>query len=221
VEAFNGDFAFAVWDKRDDRLLLARDRMGVRPVYWTVVGGTLVFASEVKALLQFPGVRAEIDPVALDQCFTFWFPLAPRTPFRGIQELPPGHVLTAHRGRIEVRPYWRLTYPAGAGDPDLAARGEEAVAEELRDLLIDATRIRRRADVPVGAYLSGGLDSSVVTALIKLFTSSRLRTFSVGFQSMEFDETRYQQEVVRALGTEHASIRCAREDIGRVFPDVI
>src|SRR5262245_28396981 len=89
VEAFNGDFAFAVWDKRDDRLLLARDRMGVRPVYWTVVGGTLVFASEVKALLQFPGVRAEIDPVALDQCFTFWFPLAPRTPFRGIQELPP------------------------------------------------------------------------------------------------------------------------------------
>jgi asparagine synthase (glutamine-hydrolysing) len=221
VEAFNGDFAFAVWDKRDDRLLLARDRMGVRPVYWTVVGGSLVFASEVKALLQFPGVRAEIDPVALDQCFTFWFPLAPRTPFRGIQELPPGHVLTARRGRIEVRPYWRLTYPAGAGDPDLAARGEAAVAEELRDLLIDATRIRLRADVPVGAYLSGGLDSSVVTALIKLFTSSRLRTFSVGFQSAEFDETRYQQEVVRALGTEHASIRCAKEDIGRLFPDVI
>ena len=89
VEDFNGDFAFAIWDKRNDRLMLARDRMGVRPLYYTIQGGALVFASEVKALLQFPGVSAELDPIALDQCFTFWFPMAPRTPFKQIRELPP------------------------------------------------------------------------------------------------------------------------------------
>src|SRR5204862_1175687 len=95
VESFNGDFAYALWDRPRRRLVLARDRMGVRPVYYTVVDGTLVFASEVKALLEHPGVRAELDPLALEQVFTFWFPLAPRTPWQGIFELPPGHQLVA------------------------------------------------------------------------------------------------------------------------------
>jgi asparagine synthase (glutamine-hydrolysing) len=221
VEAFNGDFAFALWDKTRDRLVLARDRMGVRPVYYTLTRGALAFASEVKALLQFPGVRAELDPVAIDQCFTFWFPLAPRTPFKGIHELPPGHVLVAEGGRVTVSPYWQLDYPDADEQRARPPRDEREAAEELRELLIDATRIRLRADVPVGAYLSGGLDSSAVTALIEGFTDSRLRTFSVGFETAEFDETRYQQEVVRALGTEHESVLCTRGDIGRMFPDVI
>jgi asparagine synthase (glutamine-hydrolysing) len=221
VEQFNGDFAFAVWDKARDRLVLARDRMGVRPVYYTVHNGTLVFASEVKALLRFPGVRAELDPVALDQCFTFWFPVAPRTPYKGIHELPPGHVLVSERGRVSVRPYWQLQFPSAAEQRAEPARDERELAEELLDLLVDATRIRLRADVPVGAYLSGGLDSSAVTALIKRFTDRRLCTFSVGFETAEFDETEYQREVVRALGTEHASVLCTRADIGRAFPDVI
>ncbi len=219
VEAFNGDFAFALWDKTRNRLVLARDRMGVRPLYYAVTNGTLAFASEVKALFQVPGVRAELDPVAIDQCFTFWFPLAPRTPFQGIQELPPGHVLVAEGGRLTVTPYWQLDFPDAADAPTV--RDENAAAEELRGLLIDATRIRLRADVPVGAYLSGGLDSSAVTALIARFTDSRLRTFSVGFETAEFDETQYQQEVVRALGTDHDSVTCTRAGIGHVFPDVI
>jgi asparagine synthase (glutamine-hydrolysing) len=104
VESFNGDFAFALWDKKRDRLVLARDRMGVRPVYYTVHGGALLFASEVKALFQVPGVRAVIDPLAIDQCFTFWFPVAPRTPFKGVHELPPGHQDVA---------WW----PRGGGSP--------------------------------------------------------------------------------------------------------
>jgi asparagine synthase (glutamine-hydrolysing) len=221
VTAFNGDFAFGLWDERRSRLLLARDRMGVRPLYYTVRNGTLVFASEVKALLQYPGVRAELDPVALDQCFTFWFPLAPRTPYKDISELPPGHMLTVEGGRISVKPYWKLCYPAAADADAGDRRSEGEVAEELRALLIDATRIRLRADVPVGAYLSGGLDSSATTALINLFPGSRLRTFSVNFESPEFDETAWQQELVRALGTQHSSIECSGDDIASLFPDVV
>ena len=221
VEDFNGDFAFAIWDKRNDRLMLARDRMGVRPLYYTIQGGALVFASEVKALLQFPGVSAELDPIALDQCFTFWFPMAPRTPFKQIRELPPGHVLIADGPNITVEPYWKLEYPHFAEDRVPAPGEEESLAEELAALLIDATRIRLRADVPVGAYLSGGLDSSALTALIRTFSSNRLRTFSVGFESQEFDETAFQQEMVRALNTDHASTICTREEIGRTFPEVV
>jgi asparagine synthase (glutamine-hydrolysing) len=224
VERFNGDFAFALYDRRRRRLMIARDRMGVRPVYYTITpGGALIFGSEVKALLQVPGVRAELDAKALDQTFTFWFPVAPRTPFKDIHELPPGHMLIAEGGNVTVKPYWRLTYPdarEAAGGALTGAR-EAALTEELRELLIDATRIRLRSDVPVGAYLSGGLDSSALTALIKNFAGSRLRTFSVGFETAEFDESEYQQAVVRALETDHESVTCTRREIGEMFPDVI
>ena len=218
VENFNGDFAFALWDKPRKRLLLARDRMGVRPVYYTLVGETLVFASEIKALLAFPGVSAEVDPVALDQVFTFWFPLAPRTIFKGIYELPPAHILVAENGKVAIKPYWRLTYRDRA---DGSVVAETQAITQLRDLLIDATRIRLRADVPVGAYLSGGLDSSVTTALIRNFTHAPLRTFSVTFETSEFDESPFQRQLVEALHTDHSTIQCSRCDIGRIFPDVV
>jgi asparagine synthase (glutamine-hydrolysing) len=224
VDALNGDFAFAIFDSARRRLVLARDRMGVRPLYYTVKDGVLAFASEVKALFRFPGVEARLDPVALDQCFTFWFPLAPRTPWAGIHELPPGHVLVAEGGRIALERYWSLDYPAADGSdrgPELDRRGEDAIAEELESLLVDATRIRLRADVPVGAYLSGGLDSSATTALARLFPGAGLRTFSVAFESAEFDESAYQRQVVAALRTEHSSVRCTRADIGWRFPEVI
>jgi asparagine synthase (glutamine-hydrolysing) len=224
VEALNGDFAFGLWDARRERLVLARDRMGVRPVYYTVQNGVLAFASEVKALLRFPGVQARLDPVALDQCFTFWFPLAPRTPWAGIHELPPGHVLVAEHGRIALERYWQLDYPAADGSdrgPALDRRGEDEIAEELEALLTDAVRIRLRADVPVGAYLSGGLDSSATTALARPFAGAGLRTFSVAFESAEFDESEYQRQVVAALKTEHSSVRCTRADIGWRFPEVV
>ena len=221
VEAFNGDFAFALWDKQRQRLLLARDRMGVRPLYYTVFQNTLLFASEIKALLRFPGVRAELDPQALDQAFTFWFPIAPKTPFRGIYELPPGHLLVAENRQLSVKSYWKLEFPAAGSYEPLTPTKEEALSEELHDLLMDATRIRLRSDVPVGAYLSGGLDSAVITALIQQIAPSQLRTFSVGFESQEFDETPYQQEMVQALRTEHQNILCTQQDIGQIFPEVI
>lgn len=221
VEAFNGDFAFAIWDSRNNRLVLARDRMGVRPLFHATRNGCLYFASEVKALLEAPGISAALDPVALDQIFTFWFPLAPRTPFKDVYELPPAHMLIAQDDKVTVRRYWRLSYPDAADINGCDRRSEDAIAEELRELLLDATRIRLRSDVPVGAYLSGGLDSSIIAAAVKQIKPDRLRTFSVTFDSEEFDESAYQQDMVRALGTEHSSIACTAADIGRMFPTVI
>jgi asparagine synthase (glutamine-hydrolysing) len=217
---FNGDFAFALWDQPRRRLMLARDRMGVRPVYYTFANGVLAFASEIKALLQVPGVRAEIDPIALAQCFTLWFPLAPRTPFKGIHELPPGHMLLAEPGSVTVKPYWQPAYPPAHEAPRQHPSADD-LADELWALLVDATRIRLRADVPVGAYLSGGLDSSAVTAMIKQVASGSLRTFSVRFQEEEFDETPYQQQVARFLQCDHESELIQTREIGQCFPDVV
>jgi asparagine synthase (glutamine-hydrolysing) len=221
VTMFNGDFAFAIWDSRRNLFMLARDRAGVRPLYYTNHGGRLYFASEVKALLEAPGVTAEIDPIALDQIFTLWVPLSPRTPFRNISELPPAYVLIASPQGTQVRPYWRLSYPEARDESMLDRRAEGEIAEDLNALLVDATRIRLRSDVPVGAYLSGGLDSSLITAMMKALVPERLRTFSVKFESGEFDESAFQGEMVRALATKHTSVTCTTADIGRLFPEVI
>lgn len=219
LSLLNGDFAFAIWDARRRRMMLARDRMGVRPLFHTLKGGTLYFASEVKALLEVPGVSAEIDPIALDQIFTLWAPIAPRTPFRDIHELEPGHLMIADQNGTTTRPYWQLDYPDRDERPAYAE--ESRAAEELRALLTDATRIRMRADVPVGAYLSGGLDSSIISALAAGMTSQGLRTFSVTFDSAEHDESAFQEEMAAALGTEHRAAACRAGDIARDFPDVI
>ena len=218
AESFNGDFAYAIWDRLRQRLVMARDRMGVRPLYYTVRDGVLVFASEVKSLLAYPGIHAELDPLALDQCFTFWAPLAPRTAFKGILELPPGHQLVAENGSITVKPYWTLKFPEQG---ELVPRTEAQAAEEIEALLDDATRIRLRADVPVGAYLSGGFDSSATTALAKQHNAGRVRTFSIEFESADLDEAPWQRAMVQALQTEHSAFRCTGSDIAASFPQVI
>jgi asparagine synthase (glutamine-hydrolysing) len=221
VTRLNGDFAFAIHDAPRRRLVLARDRMGVRPLFWAERGSRLAFASEVKALLELPGVAAELDEVALDQIFTLWAPIAPRTAFKGVAELPPAHVLVAEPGRTTVSPYWRLDFPDAGEEGAADAAAERAAAEETRALLSDATRIRMRADVPVGAYLSGGLDSAIVTALAVEIAPDVLRTFSVAFDNPEFDESAFQREMVAALGTSHSSVLCTPADIGRAFPAMI
>src|SRR5262249_22663589 len=153
--------------------------------------GQFVFGSEIKALFAHPGVSREIDLVGLDHVFTFWSTLPPRTVWKNVFELPPGHVLRLRGGEIQTRPYWQLDYPTP--DPALA---EHEYAERLIDLLAAATRLRLRADVPVGAYLSGGIDSSLITAIIHRHTDTKLRTFSVAFEDAEFDERPHQREVV-------------------------
>ena len=219
LSVLNGDFAFALWDGRRHRMVLARDRMGVRPLFYTRQGERLYFASEVKALLQVPGVEAELDPVALDQIFTLWAPIAPRTAFRGICELEPASLMIVQEGGVSTRPYWSLGYPDR--DAPSRHRDERAAAEELRALLTDATRIRMRADVPVGAYLSGGLDSSITSALAAGMAPWGLRTFSVTFDSAEHDESAFQLEMARALGTQHSAVACVEGDIAAAFPDVV
>jgi len=217
AQSFNGDFAYALWDRHNQRLVVARDRMGVRPLYYTVHDGVLVFASEVKSLFLYPGLRAELDPLGLDQCFTFWAPLAPRTAFKDVLELPPGCQLIAENGAVKVAPYWQLRYPARA---EQRALGEAQAREQVEALLAHATRIRMRADVPVGAYLSGGFDSSATTALAKEHNGA-LRTFSLEFEAPELDESIYQRTLVEALGTDHSALRCKGGDIAASFPAVI
>jgi len=217
VEKFNGDFAYAIWDKARERVVMARDRMGVRPLYYAVQNGVLVFASEVKSLFLYPGLRAELDPLGLDQCFTFWAPRAPRTAFKGIYELPPGHQLIAENGKVTVQPYWKLTFPVRA---ECAQWDEAEAREQVEALLADATRIRMRADVPVGAYLSGGFDSSATTLLAKRHNGA-LRTFSLEFESPELDESSYQRTLVDALKTDHSALRCKGADIAASFEQVI
>jgi asparagine synthase (glutamine-hydrolysing) len=221
VKHFNGDFAFALWDSRNRRLMLARDRMGVRPLFYTQRQGCLYFASAIRVLLQVPGVAAEIDPIALDQTFTFWFPLAPRTIFKDIAELPPGHLLLAEGDRVRIEPYWQLAFPDADDIVAHDQRDPRELADELQALLIDATRIRLRADVPVGAYLSGGLDSSIVTAIMKRLAPDQLRTYSVAFEDAEFDERGFQDLMARSLDTDHHVVLCTEDEIGRRFPEVV
>jgi len=218
LQHFNGQFAIAIWDKRRRELFLARDRLGVRPLYYTVADGALIFGSEIKALLTTGRVRAEIDPASLNQVFTFWSTLTPHTVFRDIFEVPPGHYALVRDGQFTIHRYWGLSFPP-AGEED--SRPEADIAAELRELLVDATRIRLRADVPVGAYLSGGLDSSTITALIRNYTNNYLKTFSIAFSDREFDEREYQERMVDFLHTDHRRVECTHADVGRVFPDVI
>ena len=217
VQRMNGQWAFAIWDAPKKRLFLSRDRIGVRPLFYTQTAKQFLFASEIKALLACPDVSRELDLIALDQIFTFWVTLPGQTAFKKISQLPPGHNLVYENGTIRTWQYWSLQYiPERNGRDD-----EKRLSEELLSLLLDATRIRLRSDVPVGSYLSGGLDSTIITALTKSVVEDRLRTFSVSFDDAEFDESAYQQEASAFLSTQHSDVRCRYDDIARIFPDVI
>jgi asparagine synthase (glutamine-hydrolysing) len=218
----NGEFAFAIWEPQKLRLFLARDRFGIRPLFHTQSGGSFLFASEMKALLAYPGVCAEIDPVTVDQIFTYWSPLPGRTVFRGIREIPAAHLLIHSDGRTAVKRYWDLSFPPEK--QTLYQDGPLAVAEKLeefQELLTDATLIRLRSDVPVGAYLSGGLDSSLLARLITTTAKKQLTTFSVTFDDPEFDESKFQMRMAHFLGTKHEVVHATHADIARVFPEVI
>jgi asparagine synthase (glutamine-hydrolysing) len=219
VSRLNGQWAFAIFDSRTRRLFLSRDRLGVRPLFFTSTANGVLFASEIKSLFAHPAVKRELDIEAVDEIFTFWHTLPPRTAFRGIFELPPGHSATVAGGQVSVRRYWDICYPESGSTNGAGAEGR--YAEELLAILEDATRLRLRSDVPVGAYLSGGLDSTVIAALAKRSGVAKLTTFSVRFEDQELDEGAYQNEAVRYLETDHQDIRCSNADIGRIFPSVI
>ena len=197
VKYFNGMFAFAIWDSRARRLFLARDRVGVKPLYYTAQNGVFLFASEIKSLLQHDRVTVEIDPTAIDEFMTFGYVQSPKTIFRNIFRVPEGHTLTWQDGRIHLRQYWDLEFKSDETTP---------IADQcdyLVDLLADSLRLRLRSDVPLGVLLSGGVDSSAVTALLAR-SGSRIKTFSIGYDAgKDFNELSYAKRVAEQFGTEH------------------
>ncbi|MCX5747285.1 MAG: asparagine synthase (glutamine-hydrolyzing) [Proteobacteria bacterium] len=216
-ERFNGQFAIAIWDRATRTLVVARDRLGVRPLYLCAHAGRVWFASEVKAIFAGdPTIPRALDPGGLAETFTFWTSLAPRTPFAGVEELRPGHYrVYAPEGVREVC-YWAPRY-----DESFQGSIEDAT-EALRAALERATHLRMvRADVTVGSYLSGGLDSSLVAALAQRAIGGQLRTFSLRFADVEYDETGYQREMVARLGSDHSEIVVSRRDIAAAFPEAI
>lgn len=217
VEHLNGQFAIALWDATRRRLVLARDRLGIRPLHYTRAQGALWFASEPAALFAALPGHARLDPLGLAQAFTLWAPMDPDTVWQGVSTLPPGHLLAIEAdGRERLQRYWDWTFPT-ATDTARPWRDIDHAAGELRERLVDAVRLQLRADVPVGAYLSGGLDSSGIAALVRTATDTPLRTFSIAFDQPEFDESAHQQAMVRHLGTDHSTLRIDAQAIGAAF----
>lgn len=216
VERFNGQWAFAVWDARRGRLFVSRDRLGVRPLFYTVAGRKFIFGSEIKALFAHPDVSPRIDPRGLNQMFTFQSTVAPTTVFEGICELPPGHNLVVEDGWVRLERYWQLDNQAGMSGDD-----ESQSAQRLLELLTDATRLRLRSDVPVGSYLGGSLESSLITAIARQSGGADLKTFSVSFDDARTKSHRYDRELIEALGNDHAALECSSADVARVFAEMI
>lgn len=194
---FNGMFAIAIWDQRRRRLVLGRDRLGQKPLVYCHVPGRLLFASELKSVLEALDQRPAIDYQALDEYLTFQYVPYPRTIYQGIHKLPPGHLAILEGERLEIRSYWQ---------PDLtteSALGEREAEEQLRELLESSVALRLQSDVPLGAFLSGGVDSSLIVALMQRRATNGVRTFSIGFPVAEYNETPFARRVAEHLGTEH------------------
>lgn len=218
VEHLNGQFAIALWDAPRRRLVLARDRAGIRPLFVHLDGDRWLFGSEIKAILAVSSQPPRLDLEGLSQVFTFWAPVGERTVFRGVRAVRPGEILIIEGSRVRSSRYWQWSFPPIGGERRISF---EEAAEELRVLLEDAVRLQLRADVPVGSYMSGGLDSAVLTGLIRNHSNASLRTFSIGFEEAEFDERPYQQELADHFGTNHTTMQCKAQQIGELFPRLI
>src|SRR4051812_645812 len=219
VEHLRGMFAFAVWDASRRRLLLARDRLGVKPLYWTLVGDRLLFGSEIKAILESGLIRAEANEDALPELLSTRYLSGTETLFRGIHRLQPGHTLIFDNGQISIRRYWDI--PAGRQSEGPDGMSEAAVVRRFRDLLEEAVRIRLMAGVPLGMFLSGGLDSSAIAALMSKMIDRPLQTFSVAFKQRAFSELDYARQVARAINADAHEIVIDDQDFFGALPQLI
>ncbi len=214
MNRLNGQFSLALIDTRKQSLLLARDHVGITPLFYTEAGGSIIFASEIKAILKHPAVTRAVDLTGLDQIFTFPGIISPVTMFKGIKSIPPGHYVVAERGGAVVRQYWDLIYPPA--EAPVSSRPESYYVEQLDDLLRRAVRYRLNADVPVGFYLSGGLDSSLIAAIINdFFPGEKWHSFSIGFNQADIDERAYQRMVSERMDSIHHEILFDWPDILR------
>jgi asparagine synthase (glutamine-hydrolysing) len=202
VNFLRGMFAFAVWDRRRRRLLLARDRLGKKPLFYSERDGNIWFASEPRAILADPEIPRDVNAAAIDSFLQLSYVPHPHSAFAALRKLPPGHTATWQDGHVETRRYWKLTYGS-----DFTTGSTEEREQLLRDQLLEATRLRLRSDVPLGAFLSGGVDSSAVVAAMARTATGRVRTFSIGFDVERFDETRYARQVAELFDTDHHELR--------------
>jgi asparagine synthase (glutamine-hydrolysing) len=216
LSMLNGQFAFAIWDKLSEEVFIARDRIGIRPLFYHLSEKGFSFASEIKSLFVQKDIIPEFSDKNLSQIYTFWTAITPDTAFKDIYELSPGHYLLYNRGGLKISKYWELKFNSGVKDIPF-----KRALEQFHELFYDAVKIRLRADVEVAAYLSGGIDSSSTVAYIKDIEPGILNTFSIGFDDRDFDETSYQNEAVKYLNTRHKSIICTSEEISASFPKVI
>src|SRR3954468_5716671 len=219
VEHLRGMFAFAIWDASRRRLLLARDRLGVKPLYWTLAGDRLLFGSEIKAILESGLIRAEANEEALPELLSTRYLSGTETLFRGIHRLQPGHTLIFENGQISIRRYWDI--PAGRNSEEVGGLSQAAIVRRFRDLLEEAVRIRLMADVPLGMFLSGGLDSSAIAALMSKMIDRPLQTFSVAFKQRAFSELDYARQVARAIKADAHEIVIDDQDFFGALPQLI
>jgi asparagine synthase (glutamine-hydrolysing) len=197
----NGMFAVAIWDARRRRLVLGRDRLGKKPLVYRQESGRMLFASELKSLLEVSGLPREIDASAVDEYLTYQYVPHPNCIFRGFRKLPPGCYAVWQDDRLEVRPYWQPDFTSERRLPKPKA------IEQLRELLESAVKLRMRSDVPLGAFLSGGIDSSLIVALMQKHSAEPVKTFTIGFPVKEYDETKYAELVAKHLKTDHHTLQ--------------
>ena len=214
LSQLNGMFAIAIWDANRRRLLLGRDRLGQKPLVYRHEPGRVAFASELKSLLEIPGISRQIDAGAIDEYLTYQYVPHPNTIFQGLRKLPPGHRAVFEDDTFDVQPYWA---------PDLNHEIQISVDDatvQLRSLMDDAVQMRMRSDVPLGAFLSGGVDSSLIVALMQRASEQPIKTFSIGFPIAAYDETAYARQVAEHLGTEHHEFQVTPEAI-EILPKLV
>ncbi len=219
LNKLNGQFAFAIFDRKTNTLLLARDHVGIAPLFYTVIDNTFIFASEIKAILKHPLVRREVNLTALDQIFSFPGLVSPRTMFKNIHSLKPGHSILIRDGRIEVNEYWDMNYPLASEIE--TGKPESYYIEKLDELFSRSVQYRLQADVPVGFYLSGGMDSSLTASVIRKLHSEKRHSFSIGFQQADIDERKYQELMADAVGSIHHNVIFDWPDISNRLRQVI
>ncbi|MEC9096043.1 MAG: asparagine synthase (glutamine-hydrolyzing), partial [Planctomycetota bacterium] len=193
----NGMFALAIWDDRNKQLVIGRDRLGQKPLYYSQQTDRLLFASELKSLIASGQINPEIEPRALDHYFIYQYIPHPLCIYKNVQKLAPGHYAVFKQGQLEIQKYWQPDFN------EVTSRDPAAIQDRLAELLTDSVKLRLQSDVPLGAFLSGGIDSSIVVALMQQHASQRVKTFSIGFPIKQYDESAYARQVAKHLDTDH------------------
>src|SRR6185503_2524908 len=217
VEQLRGMFSLAIWDSRQQKLFLARDRVGIKPLHYAVAGSTLIFGSEIKSILEHPAIRREVNQEAISDYLSFGYVPDPASAFRGISKLPAGHTATFRDGRLSVRRYWDFAYQPPKSEP---VQDEDYYVARLRELISESVKLRLISDVPLGAFLSGGIDSSTVVAMMARHMNRPVTTFSIGFSESSFDELQHARITARHFNTDHHEF-IVTPNICRIVEDIV